>query len=122
MKSFNYSDAYVLSWLRPYTKHKLEPRYTECVFCGYSMAQFAYKFLEPTTNKIYVSRHVRFVPHIFPFTTRRVLLEPRKPTTSLPTMSWQPVPLADLRKQDVSPDLPQQDVSLDLPYHHPLQQ
>ncbi|KAK8597152.1 hypothetical protein V6N12_065628 [Hibiscus sabdariffa] len=94
-----------------------------------------------TTNRIYVSRHVRIVSHIFHVATHQLLHVPwqsdvslpimsRQPTTSLPTMPQQPdlslptmpddviatsVPLADPPQQAVSPDLQQQDVSLDLP-------
>ncbi|KAK9033651.1 hypothetical protein V6N11_049837 [Hibiscus sabdariffa] len=117
---------------------KLEPRSVECVFLGYYVTQSAYKFLESTTNRIYVSHHV---PHIFPFATRHGLPMPQQPDVSLPIMSRQlatslptmprqpdaslpivpddsiatPVPLVDLPQ-------PHQDVSPDLPQHHPLQQ
>ncbi|KAK9017216.1 hypothetical protein V6N11_079698 [Hibiscus sabdariffa] len=102
--------------------HKLEPRSVECVFLGYSVTQSAYKSLELTTNRIYVSRNVWFVPHIFPFATRQVLLVPRQLATSLPTMPQKPnvslptmpddvivtpVLLTDPSQQYVSPDLPQ---------------
>ncbi|KAK8517317.1 hypothetical protein V6N12_032511 [Hibiscus sabdariffa] len=103
------------------------------------MTQSAYKCLELTSNRIYVSHHVHFFPHIFSFATRQVLPVPRQPdvsllimsrqpATSLPTMPQQPVvslptmsddviatpvPLVDPSQQDVSPDLPQQAVSPD---------
>ncbi|KAK9032672.1 hypothetical protein V6N11_056930 [Hibiscus sabdariffa] len=70
--------------------HKLEQRSTKCVFFGYSGMQSAYKCLEPTTNKIYVSRHVQFVPHISPFATRHVLSVPRQQDVSFHIMSRQP--------------------------------
>ena len=54
-------------WLRPYTSHKLEPRSTPCVFLGYSLTQSAYFCLDPSTSRVFVSRHVTFVENKFPF-------------------------------------------------------
>ena len=56
-------------WLRPYTHHKLEPRSKPCVFFGYSLTQSAYLCYDPSTSKLFVSRHVRFIESIFPFTS-----------------------------------------------------
>jgi hypothetical protein len=56
-------------WLRPYTKNKLQPRSQPCIFLGYSMSQHAFYCLEPLSNKIYVSRHVNFVEHSFPYSS-----------------------------------------------------
>ena len=55
-------------WLRPYNSHKLEDRSTPCVFLVYSPTQSAYLCLQPTTGRIYVSRHVKFDESVFPFT------------------------------------------------------
>ncbi|KAF2322200.1 hypothetical protein GH714_008569 [Hevea brasiliensis] len=52
---------------RPYSKHKLEPRSRPCVFLGYSQNQSAYLCLDPSSSKIFVSRHVDFVEDQFPF-------------------------------------------------------
>lgn len=70
----NYSQLRVFgclcfSWLRPYTSHKLEDRSTPCVFIGYSQTQSAYLCLQPSTGRIYVSRHVKFDETRFPFKT-----------------------------------------------------
>lgn len=54
-------------WLRPYTKHKLDNRSTPCVFLGYSTTQSAYLCLQKNSGRIYVSRHVQFDEHVFPF-------------------------------------------------------
>ncbi|KAJ9557506.1 hypothetical protein OSB04_012120 [Centaurea solstitialis] len=54
-------------WLRPYAQHKLDTRSLPCIFVGYSSTQSAYYCLVPTTRKIYVSRHVRFVETSFPY-------------------------------------------------------
>ncbi|KAG7582826.1 Integrase catalytic core [Arabidopsis suecica] len=54
-------------WLRPYTFNKLEDRSTPCVFLGYSQTQSAYLCLQPSSGRIYVSRHVKFDETRFPF-------------------------------------------------------
>ena len=56
-------------WLRPYTKSKLQPRSTPCIFLGYSPSQYAYHCFDPKTEKIYTSRHVSFFDHQFPYHT-----------------------------------------------------
>ncbi|KAJ0882624.1 putative RNA-directed DNA polymerase [Helianthus annuus] len=60
--------------LRPYNKHKMDFRSTPCVFLGYSTSHHGYRCLDPTTDRIYVARHVRFVESSFPF----------EPTTTIP--------------------------------------
>ena len=54
-------------WLRPYTNHKLEPCSHPCVFLGYSIAHHSFYCFDPQTNKVFVSRHVNFVEHVFPY-------------------------------------------------------
>ncbi|KAG7587359.1 GAG-pre-integrase domain [Arabidopsis thaliana x Arabidopsis arenosa] len=54
-------------WLRPYTNNKLEDRSTPCVFLGYSQTQSAYLCLQPSSGRIYTSRHVKFDESVFPF-------------------------------------------------------
>ena len=54
-------------WLRPYPRHKLDPKSTPCVFIDYSPTQSAYYCFDPSLNKNYVSRHVKFIEHSFPF-------------------------------------------------------
>lgn len=61
-------------WLRPYTSHKLESRSSPCVFVGYSPTQSTYFCLDLSNNHVYVSRHVRFVESIFPFTSSQPTL------------------------------------------------
>ncbi|KAL4574289.1 hypothetical protein LXL04_021117 [Taraxacum kok-saghyz] len=56
-------------WLRPYNNHKLQPRSKPCIFIGYSSTQSAYHLIDPTTSKIYTSRHVHFVEDTFPYNT-----------------------------------------------------
>jgi len=54
-------------WLKPYTSHKLEPRYEPCAFLGYSLSQSAYICYNSKTNKFYNFRHVQFIENIFPY-------------------------------------------------------
>ena len=54
-------------WLRPYMPHKLSPRSVPCIFLGYSLTQSAYLCMDQTTNRVYVSRHVKFDETIFPY-------------------------------------------------------
>lgn len=56
-------------WLRPYTNHKLDPRSTPCIFLGYSQTQSAYLYLDPSSIKIFISRHVQFLETDFPYKT-----------------------------------------------------
>ena len=54
-------------WLQPYSSNKLDFRSAECIFIGYSLHQKGYKCWCPSTGKVYLSRHVRFVEDVFPF-------------------------------------------------------
>ncbi|GJR38914.1 ribonuclease H-like domain-containing protein [Tanacetum coccineum] len=51
--------------------HKLKPRSTRCIFLGYPTNHRGYRCLDMSTNKIIISRHVRFDEDIFPFGTER---------------------------------------------------
>ena len=75
----NYTKLHVFGslcypWLRPYTTHKLDSRSVPYVFLGYSLTQSAYLCLDPSTLKIYISRHVKFVETSFPFTSHQAQL------------------------------------------------
>ncbi|CAJ2679303.1 unnamed protein product [Trifolium pratense] len=67
-------------WIKPYANHKLAPKSTMCVFVGYSADQHAYLCLDPSTGRIYTSRHVKFVETEFPF--RSLVAQPSTSTTS----------------------------------------
>ncbi|PNX57944.1 retrovirus-related Pol polyprotein from transposon TNT 1-94, partial [Trifolium pratense] len=56
---------------------KLAPKSAMCVFVGYSADQHAYLCLDPTTRKIYTSRHVKFVESEFPFNSLVTHATPR---------------------------------------------
>ena len=53
-------------WLRPYAPSKIHPKSTPCVFLGYSSAKSAYKCFDTKNQRLYFSRHVRFVENHFP--------------------------------------------------------
>lgn len=48
-------------WLKPYVSNKLSPKSTPCIFLGYCPHTKGYKCYDPKANKVYVSRHVKFV-------------------------------------------------------------
>lgn len=41
---------------KPYKKNKMQPKSIQCVFLGYSSTQNAYNCLDPTSNRLYLSR------------------------------------------------------------------
>lgn len=85
-------------WLRPYTKHKLEPRSKPCIFLGYSQTQSAYLCLEPSSKRIFISRHVLFHETTFPHKN----LTPPSPLVSSSATLWFP-PLLQVAGHSNSP-------------------
>lgn len=75
-------------WLRPYTSNKLEPRSTPCIFLGYCSGTKGYRCLDPIAHRVYISRHVKFIEHDFPYHT---LLSNAQLASSVSTSS-PPVP------------------------------
>ena len=57
-------------YLRPYNKHKLQPRFVECVFLRYLPLSKGYMCLDLTTNKIYTTCYALFNEGVFPFADR----------------------------------------------------
>ena len=88
---------------RPYNKHKLEPKAQPCTFMGYSLSQNAYLCFEPTTRKLFTSRHVIFHKKTFPFSNPKnpgspsSAVEDPSVTISLPNSSWFHVALLNLQ-------------------------
>ncbi|KAM1024520.1 hypothetical protein ACFX2C_037789 [Malus domestica] len=72
-------------WLKPYTSSKLDPKSTPCVFLGYSLNHKGYLCLNPSTNRLYISRHVLFDESTFPFHTLHS--SPSQPVSSSPLYS-----------------------------------
>lgn len=56
-------------WFRPYASNKLVPRSSPCIFLGYCSATKGYRCLDPKTNRVYISRHVKFLETDFPYPT-----------------------------------------------------
>lgn len=54
-------------WLRPYASNKLTSRSTPCILLGYCASSKGYRCLDPLTNRVYISRHVKFLEHDFPY-------------------------------------------------------
>ncbi|KAJ0742843.1 putative RNA-directed DNA polymerase [Helianthus annuus] len=54
-------------YLRPYNRHKIDFRSTPCVFLGYSPVHHGYRCFDPSTERTYIARHVRFNEHVFPY-------------------------------------------------------
>ena len=69
-------------WLVPYRTNKLQPKSQPCVFLGYSLTQHAFKCLDLHTGKLYLSRHVTFDEHLFPFKNAPPHVQVSVPTTS----------------------------------------
>ncbi|KAJ0912622.1 putative RNA-directed DNA polymerase [Helianthus annuus] len=57
----------VFLYLRDYTKHKLQPRSASCIFIGYSLKYKGYRCLDPTTSRVYTTRHAKFDEDTFSF-------------------------------------------------------
>ncbi|TQE05315.1 hypothetical protein C1H46_009090 [Malus baccata] len=54
-------------YLRPYNTNKLQFRSKRCVFLGYSLNHLGYRCLDPSTGRVFLSRHVVFDEHSFPY-------------------------------------------------------
>ncbi|KAJ0701721.1 putative RNA-directed DNA polymerase [Helianthus annuus] len=59
----------VYPYLRDYTKNKLLPRSAPCIFIGYSPRYKGFRCLDPTSGRIYTTRHAKFDEDVFPFHT-----------------------------------------------------
>ncbi len=68
--------------LRPYNRHKLQSRSTQCIFMGYATHAKGYLCYNPSTSRFYVSRHVIFDKNNFPFR------HTSPPTPPVSTSSW----------------------------------
>jgi hypothetical protein len=68
--------------LRPYNRHKFQPRSAQSVFMGYTTHAKGYLCYNPTSTLFYVSQHVIFYESTFPF---RNLTPPSPPVS---TSSW----------------------------------
>ena len=65
--NFRVYGCQVFPYLRDYAKHKLEPRSLPCIFIGYSSSHKGFRCLDPSTNRIFISRHGRFNESYYSF-------------------------------------------------------
>lgn len=66
-------------WFRPNITSKLQVRSTVCIFIGYSTSRSAYKCFDPISKNTHISRHVKFIEHIFSMqaTSRHLITSPQ---------------------------------------------
>ena len=83
-------------WLVPYRTNKLQPKSQPCVFLEYSLTQHAFKCLDLHTGKLYLSRHVIFDEHLFPFKNAPPHVQVLVPATS-PRIFSSPSPMPPIR-------------------------
>ncbi|GJT74228.1 putative RNA-directed DNA polymerase [Tanacetum coccineum] len=67
--------------LRPYNRHKMDFRSTPCVFLGYSPSHHGYRCLDISTERLYITRHVRFNEAQFPFDIPKTTSAPPSKTS-----------------------------------------
>ncbi|KAI3673709.1 hypothetical protein L6452_39837 [Arctium lappa] len=67
-ENFRTYGCQVFPYLRDYSQHKLAPRSIPCIFIGYSSQHKGYQCLDPTTSRVFVTRHARFNEMVFPST------------------------------------------------------
>ena len=85
-------------FLRLYNNHKLDFRSSPYVFFGYNSSHLGYRCLDIASHCIYISRHVRFHEHVFPFDNSEQIAKvstttPTPPTTvTLPNLLNHPPP------------------------------
>ncbi|CAH9137975.1 unnamed protein product [Cuscuta epithymum] len=47
--------------------NKISPRSVQCVFLGYASEYKGYRCLDPISGRVYISRNVRFLENVFPY-------------------------------------------------------
>lgn len=65
--SFKVFGCAYFPYLHPYNQQKLQFRSKRCVFLGYFLNHHGYRCLDLHTGRVFLSRHVVFDEHCFPF-------------------------------------------------------
>ena len=65
-ENFHPFSCRVYPCLRDCMSHKFSPRSIPCIFLGYNLFHKGFCCLDPTTSKLYITRHAQFDEHHFP--------------------------------------------------------
>ena len=85
-------ECFCFPYLLPYHAHKLDFYFSPCVFLGYSSSHLGYHYLDLTSQRICISRHVCFYEHVFSFNQSEQITHPPNisphhiPITHLPNL------------------------------------
>ncbi|KAJ6340305.1 hypothetical protein OIU77_008126 [Salix suchowensis] len=108
------------SFLRPYNAHKLDYRFTPCVFLGYNSSHLGYRCLDLSSDRVYICPHVRFNEHVFPFIESTIRSTNSNSTpvavSNLPSLtlsSVNPVPAPPVPSTNQSAPSPSPSMSID---------
>jgi len=100
-ENFHPSDCRVYPCLHDYMPNKFFPQCIPCIFIGYNTSYKRFCCLDPSTSRIYISRHAQFDENYFPsLDTSQTqpmssiqfsnFLEPTPPYTNIPASSPTP--------------------------------
>jgi len=84
-------------FLRPYNNHKLDFRSSPCVFFCYSSSHLGYRCFDIESHRMYISRHVFFHVHVFPYDKSEQIAQVStqthtpSPITILPNLTHSPL-------------------------------
>ena len=79
------------SYLRPYNKYKLQPRFVKCVFLGYSPLSKGNLCLDLSINTVYTTCYALFNEDVFPFANKFDLITSHVPfSTTILDSKWFP--------------------------------
>ncbi|KAI0507419.1 hypothetical protein KFK09_013544 [Dendrobium nobile] len=88
------------------SRHKLSLKSPQYVFLGYATSYKGYKCLNPTTGRIFISRHVTFEEDLFPFVVSSPI-----PTTNSSQLHSNPhllIPTSTIPAHTINTNLPNQ--------------
>jgi hypothetical protein len=92
--------------------HKLSPRSTPCVFLGYSADHKGYRYLDLSTNRLIVFRHVVFDEDSFPLAASSSLTDLDFLCESVPTVSTIGTHLITVGTSPLAPRRPAPEIPL----------